>query len=99
VKRFALAPAAILDLDEIYEYVASDSPAAADGVIDGIEAACQLVADHPHVGRHREEIEDRVMSFPVGSYLIFYRIDDNGSVEIARVLHGRRDVGSSFRDL
>ncbi len=39
------------------------------------------------------------MSFPVGSHLIFYRIDDNGSVEIARVLHGRRDVGSSFRDL
>ena len=96
MKEFALAPAAIRDLEGIYEYIAIDNPVAADGVIDAVESACQLLAEHPHVGRHREEVEPDVMSFPVGSYLIFYRVANDGSVEVARVLHGRRDVGSSF---
>jgi toxin ParE1/3/4 len=49
----------------IEAYIASDNPAAADRVIDAIEAACQLIADYPGVGRPREDIERGVMSFPV----------------------------------
>lgn len=30
-------------------------------------------------------------SFPVGKYLIFYRLIDGG-LEIVRVLHGARDI-------
>jgi len=37
----------------------------------------------------------RLRSFPVGSYVIFYRPMENG-VEIVRVLHGARDLPPLF---
>jgi toxin ParE1/3/4 len=87
------------DLEEIEAYIARDNPVAAENVIDDIEAACQLVADHPGVGRRRDEIEHRVMSFPVGSYLIYYRAEEGEPVGIARIIHSRRDAGPAFYDL
>jgi toxin ParE1/3/4 len=71
VTDYTLAHLAICDLEDIEAYVASDNPAAAERVIDAVEAACQLIADYPGVGRPREDIERGVMSFPVGAYLIF----------------------------
>ncbi len=44
----------------------------------------------------RPEIDSSVRSFPVGSYVVFYR-ETNGGIEVARVLHGRRDLQSFFR--
>ena len=46
-------------------------------MLDAIESACQLVADYPGVGRAREEIDKSVMSFPIGSYVIFYYLGDD----------------------
>lgn len=99
MREYTLAPLAIRDLEEIEAYIAKDNPTAAEDVIDDIEATCQFIADHPGVGRSRDEIERGVMSFSVGSYLIYYRADDNESVGIARVLHDRRDAATAFYSL
>lgn len=99
MKEYKLALAAELDLNEIEAYIAQDHPAAAEDVIDGIEAACRLIAEHPRVGRHRDEIELGVMSFPVGSYLIYYTAEENQSVGIARIIHSKRDAGPAFHEL
>jgi toxin ParE1/3/4 len=45
--------------------------------------------------RQREELSPRLRSFPVGSYIIFYRPTQDG-VEIARILHGARDFPPLF---
>jgi toxin ParE1/3/4 len=37
----------------------------------------------------RSDIAQGVRHFPVGNYLILYRVDDEG-VEIVRYVHGRR---------
>jgi toxin ParE1/3/4 len=53
-----------------------------------------LIARHPELGASRPEFsggELRIHS--VGSYAIVYRTVDGG-VEIARVLHGARDLNS-----
>lgn len=96
MKSFFLSPAAAQDLAEIEAYIASERPGAVDGVLDALEAACQLVADYPGVGRVRDEIDEGVMSFPVGSYVLFYNADGD-SVGIARILHGSRDLATAFR--
>ena len=49
----------------------------------------------PEIGRPREDLAARLRSFPVGSYIIFYRPMEYG-VEIARVLHGARDLPPLF---
>ncbi len=49
----------------------------------------------PYMGRQREELAARLRSFPVGSYVIFYRPIDDG-IEVARILHGARDFPPLF---
>jgi len=97
VKSFLLSPAAAQDLEEIEEYIAHERPSAVRGVLDALEAACQLVADYPGVGRARDEIDEGVMSFPMGSYVLFYYGHDD-PFGIARILHGSRDLATAFHD-
>lgn len=98
MRGFRLSLPAEHDLEEIQVYIAQDNPVAADGVINKIESACQLIAEHPGVGRHRDEIETDVMSFPSGSYLIFYVVEEDGVVGVARIIYGSRDVEAAFHE-
>lgn len=97
MKSYQLSPAATQDLEEIEAHIAAERPSAVEGVLDAIESACQLVAEYPGVGRSREEVDEGVMSFPIGSYIIFYYLDDD-AFGIARVLHGSRDLPTAFHD-
>lgn len=84
--------AAEADAEEIWRWVANDSGRAADRLADRFEDVAQMLAGRPHIGRNRDELAPGVRSFPVGPYLLFYRVAPDG-IEIARVLHGRRDIG------
>lgn len=83
------------DLIELWVYIAQDNPAAADRVLDEIDAKCHLLAEHPRLGPARPDIRPDLRYFPVGSYLIFYR-EIPGGVEIVRVVHGARDLPDLF---
>ena len=86
------------DLEEIAAHIASERPSAVEGVIDAVESACRLVAAHPGVGRARDEVDEGVMSFPIGAYIIFYYLDVE-PFGIARILHGSRDLPTAFHDI
>lgn len=89
-----LAPGAKSDLDDIWYYIAKESGQTdlADRVIDAIAGRFLTIAMHPHIGRSRDELRPGLRSFPVGDYVIIYRVRDN-DVLILHVLHGRRDIG------
>ncbi len=74
-----LAPQVEFELDDIWYYIARDSGSAeiADRLIDSITDRFHLLADHPYVGRLREDLRAGLRSFPVGQYVIIYRIDDS----------------------
>ena len=91
MNRYRLSPLAELDLEEIWLYVAQDSGIVlADRLIDEIARRFGLLATHPDAGRSRDEIAPGLRSFPVKSYVIYYRTSKQG-VLVSRVLHGRRD--------
>ena len=79
------------DLIEIWTYIADDDEHAAGRLLARISDAAHHLAANPEMGRAREELAPLVRSFPVGRYIIFYRVLDDG-IEIARVLHGSRDL-------
>lgn len=79
------------DLFDIWSYIARDSPAAADRLLDRLDNRSRLLADEPDLGTQREDLGPGLRSFPVGSYLIIYR-QQHESVEVVRYLHGRRDI-------
>lgn len=90
-----LAPEAEGDLDEIWLYTAreSDSVEIADRLIDSIGERFLLLAQHPHVGRTRDaDLRPGLRSFPVGRYIIVYRVTDGGDVLILHVFPAARDI-------
>lgn len=91
-------PQADADLDEIWYYIASNSDSLdiADRFIDSITDRFFLLARHPNIGRARDEgLRPGLRSFPVGDYLILYRLDGE-EVVILRVLRGSRNIAALF---
>lgn len=57
---------------------------------DGLVAACQVLADHPHRGRSADELAPKLRRWHYESHVIFYLPSENGAL-IVRVLHQRMD--------
>jgi len=89
------SPQAEQDLIDIWDFIAQDNIDAADRIYDDIEQKCEALAQAPGMGRTRDELAPSLRSFPVGKYVIFYRLIEDG-IEIARILHGARDLKSIF---
>ena len=86
------------DLDGIWYYVASESASIeiADRLIDSITDRFFLIANYPNIGRRRDDdLRPGLRSFPVGEYLIIYRLQDE-DVLILRVLRGSRNIQALF---
>lgn len=84
-----------LDYDEIWEYIARRNLAAADQLIDLFDATLSSIGSAPHMGRKAEELVPNLRSFPIGSYLIFYRPIEDG-IQLIRVLHGARNITPEY---
>ena len=89
--RFSAA--AQSDLLDIVVFIARDNPRAAEDWLAAIEERCELLVDHPLTDELRPGfgVAD-CRSVAVGAYVIFFRPTQSG-VEIARVVHGSRDLG------
>lgn len=84
-------PEAEIDLDEIWEYIATDSIDAADRVSTGIEQVLQKLVQFPHTGHRRADLTSRPLRFVrVWDYLIAYAADEK-PIWVIAVMHGHRD--------
>ena len=54
------------------------------------------ISENPELGVAIDFIADGYRKFPQGSHLIFYKLNDEDTVEIIRVLHKSMDVESKF---
>jgi len=90
-ERFVPHPEAFKDLDEIWEFIATDSLNAADCVLEEIHEAIRRLVLFPELGHTRSDLTSRPQRFhPVRDFLIAYAPDEKPLVVIA-VLHGRRN--------
>src|SRR5918996_1214394 len=96
-----LRPKAREDIAEIAAYIGLDNPEASAAFRQTLQNFYEVLADLPEIGSVRNfdnpELEDlRMWRIPrFKNYLIFYRLTSE-KVEIARVLHGARDISSVF---
>lgn len=97
MKRYRLAAPADEDLNEIWAYVAKENPAAADRLIDLLFEKFSMLTAHPQIGRVCDELAPGLHRLPAANYVIFYRIASK-HIEIARVLHGARDIEAIHQD-
>jgi len=93
--RLVFAEPAARDLEDIIDYIALDSPSAAENVYRAIVAAAERLCDFPESGRAGRLPRTRewtVVSLP---YLIVYQVRDDALTVLA-VFHGARDVARAL---
>ena len=92
MSRYVLGLEAAADLDEIWDYIAQDSLDAADRWIERLFETFEGLAQTPRMGHSRKDLTAYpVLFWPVGAYLVIYRLRQP-YIEIVAVTHGGRDV-------
>jgi plasmid stabilization system protein ParE len=61
--RHGLHPEALLDLEEIHDYIAEDSPTAARRVIEEIFSKIELITEFPEMGHLNYDVTSRLTRF------------------------------------
>ncbi|WP_159566200.1 type II toxin-antitoxin system RelE/ParE family toxin [Budvicia diplopodorum] len=88
-----LSPLAALDLEEIGDYIADDSPIRAVRFIAELYQQCLQISETPALYRQRPELGKGVRCCPYGRYLILFS-EDTDNIRIQRILHSARDITS-----
>ncbi len=84
-------------MNDIYDYIASDNPIAAQKVITSIYNKSQLLLEFPGLGqRYRTEPEGDIRILLYGHYRIVYLIRNGGDIDILGVFHGSLDIERYF---
>lgn len=95
--RIEIQLAAQLDAVEYAEYIARDSPDAAQRFLAGVNAAIILIEKKPGIGHPREMMNPTLAGVRavavVGfqNHSVFYRVLENGTVRVLRVRHAAMD--------
>jgi len=91
-----MRPRAELDLLDIWDYIADDSPDRADNFLDRIESKLMTLAQNSGLGRKRSELLPDLRSFSIGNYVVFYQ-QIEGGIDVIRLLHSSRDIEEVFK--
>jgi toxin ParE1/3/4 len=79
-------------LQDIYEYIAADNPAAAARTVQGIYDRAQDLARFPEIGQRYAASERHVRILLYGHYRIAYLVKDDRNIDILGVFHGALDI-------
>lgn len=82
------------DLLQIWEHVAADNISAADSVLRRIDRAMATLVEFPNAFRFDERLGARLLV--ISPYIVAYDVADD-SVQVLRVVDGRRDLEVIFR--
>ena len=94
-RAYRLTPEAEADLIQAWRYIAADSTRSADAFLEKVDRKCETLAEFPYMGRTRDDLGTGIYSFPVGNYLIYYQVVEDG-IRIGRILHSARDILDQF---
>jgi toxin ParE1/3/4 len=87
---------ALADLEDIFNWIAQDSPATAKIVVDRLFSSTELLIDFPfmgHVGREPNTFEWATPRLP---YIVVYEVDRaQQRVVVTAVVHGAQDRGGT----
>lgn len=80
-------------LRDIFDYIATDNPDAAQKVVAGIYEKAQVVRQFPEIGyKYRSETDGQIRILLYGHYRIAYLIKASNQIDILGVFHGALDI-------
>lgn len=85
------------ELRQIWRYIASENPEAADRLLLRIDDKLQRLRDFPSIGSQRDDIRPGFRMLVEGNYLLLYEYDAaNDAIELVAVIDGRQDLTELF---
>ena len=94
--NFRVSDEAKRDLRDIGRYIARDNPERAVSFVDELGGTIREAAKRPMSYPARDDLLPGLRSALHKPYLILFRVEAD-VVEIARVIHGARDLSAAFR--
>ena len=83
------SPAAAEDLEQIFNYIRTDNPRAAEGVTQTIYDRVNGLASGPYLGRRGRVEGTRELPLPPLPFVIVYRVREQANaVEVVNIIHG-----------
>jgi toxin ParE1/3/4 len=79
------------DLGDIFDYIAADSPRAAQTMVDRIVLRAATLREQPLSGHPRDDLRPGLRSLRCGAYVILYE-PHPGYVIIAHIAHHARNL-------
>ena len=89
-----ITEAAERDLADIVDYITNNNPAAALKLADKIEQSILQLENFPNMGvtpKNRSLMRKGYRMLIVDSYLVFYVLMDDETVEVRRIISGKRE--------
>jgi plasmid stabilization system protein ParE len=80
-------------LEDIFEYIAEDSPQAATRTVQAIYKRTQDLIQFPQIGYRYAASSRHVRILLHEQYRIAYLIREDGNIDILGVFHGALDIG------
>ncbi len=92
MRQARLSKRAQADLQRISRFTAKNwGRQQALDYIDSLEECCQLLSQHPALGKDASLVATGLRMHRHQSHIVLYRVDDRG-ILVARILHERMDV-------
>lgn len=96
---YILSVRAEIDLQEIWIYTMEHwSIEQADKYIYAIKQYIRNIAKNPLSGKSYDHITEGYKRFPANSHYVFYKILDNGIIEVIRILHQQMDIEERLKE-
>lgn len=96
--RYSLTKNAVKDLEEIWFYTFEKwSVEQADRYYNLIINEIEFIASNPLLGSPIDQIKQGFRSSMVKSHVIFYKMQNDGTVLIVRILHQSMDVENRMK--
>jgi toxin ParE1/3/4 len=94
---YRLSKAAEQDIEDLWVYIATQDPIAADREIGKLLDRLPMLAKFPNMGSDRDMLLPGMKSFPSKPYVIFYILRST-EIEILRIIHQSRNIEAEFSD-
>ena len=97
--KYHLTKKAVQDLDAIWAYTLKTwSEKKADEYYTSLVETFVAIAKKPcYLDKEYDEIHPGLYRRFCHEHLVFYRLVENGDIEIVRILHKRMDIASKFK--
>ncbi len=79
-------------LEDIYEYVFMDNPAAASSILQGIYDRAHDILAFPEIGYRYTPSTRHIRILLYGHYRIAYLVNEDGNIDVLGIFHSALDI-------